>query len=378
MPFAFYTSSLAIALLGCMFACGPAEESAQTRIPHVKIFEVGAEALGQTRTVSGQLAAADTSPLSFGVTGTVDQVSVSQGEAVIEGQLLATLDSQPLRLALERARSELSAARAKLVETEQAYKRTSGLLSQRAVSQSDVEIASSNLKSARASLLGATSQVEEAERDLNRAELRAPFEGHVAERSIEPFQEISGNEPAFVLQSEGALVVEAQVAEALIHNVDYGQPVRVTFPSLEGLELVGVVSLIASRAGMGNAFPIEVQLPHSQADLRPGMTASITFNFADYLDGQTAYLIPLSAIAIDVGLTAEKSAQKANVPVFVFDESSGQARIRKVRIGGLRGNQLEVFEGLEPGDQVISAGVPFLHDGMEVKRWLPTLGVTGG
>ena len=108
------------------------------------------------------------------------------------------------------------------------------------------------------------------------------------------------------------------------------------------------------------------------------MTARVTFSFTQYLDGRTAYLIPLSAIALDAGELAGDSVDDLEVPVFIFDEASGQARMRSSRIGGLRENQLEVFEGLEPGDQVISAGVPFLHDGMEVRRWSPELGLGGG
>jgi RND family efflux transporter MFP subunit len=342
------------------------------------VFEVGEVSRGQIRTVSGQLVAAESSPLAFGVAGTVDSVMVDQGDAVDEGQVLATLDAQPLRLALERARSELSSSRAKLVETEREYERAFGLLGRQVIARSEVDVAEANLKSARASLRKSQSRVEDAERDMERAELRAPFAGTIADRSIDPFEEVGANKAAFVLQRRGELVVKAQVAETVIRHVDYAQPVRTTFPALPDFELVGVVSLIAAQAGAGNAFPIEVQLPESEADLRPGMSARVTFNFSQYSDDRTTYLIPLSAVAIDAGLLAGKSAQDPEAQVFVFDEAAGRARIRNVRVGGLRGNQLEVFEGLEPGDEVISAGVPFLHDGMEVRRWSPRSGLSGG
>ncbi len=381
MPSAIPVSFSALALAGALLACGPAAEPPEPRPPSVRVFEVGERSSGQARTLSGQLAADESSLLAFGVAGTVDSVKVEQGDTVGEGQVLATLDAQPLRLALQRNRSELSANRANLVETERAYERASNLLGQGVIARANVEVAEANLKSARAAVRGSQSQVESAERDLRRAELRAPFAGTIAERSIDPFQEIGANETAFELQGQGSLVVEASVAEIVIRNVDYAQPVRVTFPTLPDLELVGVVSQIAAQAGAGNAFPIEVQLPDSDADLRPGMTARVTFDFDQYLDGRTAYLIPLSAIAIDVGLLRGSSAQQGETreaPVFVLDETAGRARVRDVRIGGLRGNELEVFEGLEPGDLVISAGVPFLHDGMEVRRWSPEAGLGGG
>ncbi len=365
-------------LFGCLLGCDVAKEPAAVRVPRVRAFEVGQEARGQLRTISGVLAAADTSPLSFGVAGTVDQVHVTSGDAIVEHQVLATLDALPLRLALERARSELANARAKSVEADEAYERSSELLAQRVGSKADVEIETARFKSARATLRAAKSNVEEAERDLQRTELRAPFSGRIADRAIEPFEEVGADKAAFVLQGDAALVVQARLPESLIRYVDYAQAVRVTFPALPDVEIVGVVSLIAARAKAGSVFSVEVQLPDADADLRPGMTASVEFSFDAYLEGQTVYLIPLSAIAIDVGLVSDHTYHATEVPVFVFDEAAGRVRVRKVRIGGLRGSQLEVYEGLEPGEKVISAGVSFLRDGMEAELWSKELGLGDG
>ena len=359
-------------------ACGAAEEPTALPIPRVKVYEVGDEAFGQMRALSGELAAANESPLSFGVAGTVDQVGVSEGAAVEEGQLLATLDPQPLRLALAYSRSELATRRAKAVEAIQAYERASDLAGQGVISKAQIEVATANRKAAEATLRGAESDFEQAERDLKKAELRAPFPGRIAVRSIEPFEEVTASQPAFVLQSEAALVVKVQVPEKLIRNVEYAQAVRVTFPAVEGVEVAGVVSLIGAQAGGGNAFRVEIQLAEPGTDLRPGMTARVIFSFESYPDGRTAYLIPLSAIAIDVGVASPESERDGRAPVFIFDEAVGRVKIRQVRIGGLRGNQLEVYEGLEPGDKVVSAGVAFLRDGMEAELWSPERGLGGG
>ena len=68
--------------------------------------------------------------------------------------------------------------------------------------KAEVEVAEASLRSARGVLRGSQSQVEEAERDLSRAELRAPFSGGVAERSIEPFQEVGANTPFLALNPD--------------------------------------------------------------------------------------------------------------------------------------------------------------------------------
>lgn len=346
-------------------------------IPRVRAFEVGPASAGQLRTFSGVLAAADTSPLSFGVSGTVDRIAVEVGQSVEEGQLLATLDAQPLRLKAKSARSELSAARAKVQEAKLSFERAEKLLPQRAVTKAEVETATATLRTARAALTGAQSDLEQAERDLGRAELRAPFGGVISERGVEPFQEIGSNDAAFTLQSKGALVVKALIPESLVRLVHYNQTARVEFPTLgDEIEKIGLVTLISAQAGDGNSFPVEVTLPSSSTDLRPGMTASLTFDFESFIEGKTAYLVPISALAIDAALSETDSAPEgAEVPLFIFNASTSKLELRRVRAGSVRGNQLQVFEGLEEGDQVVTAGVAFLSDGMEVELWNPEQGL---
>jgi RND family efflux transporter MFP subunit len=207
---------LAVAFV--VLGCDDAQDASSPTIPRVKAYEIGETTRGQARTLSGELVAGTSSPLSFGVSGTVDQVLASRGDTVEEGQVLATLDAEPLRLALEQARAELAGSRAKLVETEQAYERAAKLLEQRGISQADYEVATSQVRSARASLRSVQSKVEQQERDLRRTELRAPFAGRIADRSVDAFQEVAASDEAFVLQGDGQLKVKLQVPDTLIRN----------------------------------------------------------------------------------------------------------------------------------------------------------------
>ena len=368
---------LAAVLPGCSDAPPPLEEIT----PRVKTFVVGERATGQSRRISGRVVAADTSPLSFGVAGTVEEVLVSQGDVVARGQILARLDPKPLSLAVERARAELNAARANATEAKQSHERLAALFEKQAVAKVDMEAATAKRAGARADLSAAQSDLESKERDLALTELSAPFSGTIAGRTVEPFQEVSVGQDAFVLQSAGVLEVEVQVPETLIRDVDYGQVVQITFSSAADTTINGVVSEIGSQAQAGNAFPVRVQLSRTDADLRPGMTASVTFNFDRYLEDRTAYLIPLSAIAIEVGLLQQAGRQDESepgtAPVFVVDEDN-QLQVRDLVVGDLRGNDLEVYEGLQEGDRVVSAGVAFLREGMTVELWSPEQGLTGG
>ena len=370
---------IALILSGCNEAPPPLQEVT----PRVKYFVVDAKATGQSRRISGKVVAADSSPLSFGVDGTVKEVLVRRGDVVTKGQILARLDIEPLRLSVERARAELGVARAQDVESKQLYERTARLVKRGTLARAELETATAKRDTARGNLQSAKSELERHERDLARSELSAPFAGTVASRTIEPFQEVSAGGEAFIVQAAGALEVEVRVPETLIRNVDYGQAVRVTFPTILDAAVDGVVSEIGSRTQAGNAFPVTIRLPLTDVDLRSGMTASVTFNFDEYLDGRVAYLVPLSALAIEAGSLRQSSEEpkestsRQKAPVFVIDSNS-KLELRDVTVGDLRGNQLEVFEGLKPGDRIVSAGVALLREGMTVELWTPQQGMKGG
>jgi RND family efflux transporter MFP subunit len=354
--------------------CSEAPPEPVKPIPRVKTFLVGDKALGQLRRISGKLIAADSSVLSFALSGTIATVNVSSGDSVNKSQLLASLEKRPFELAVKNSRAQLNIARAKLNEKQKQYSRFKELFQEQVVSRSELEVAESELGTARGNLQSAQSTLETTTRDLKNTALIAPFSGRLAKRSIEPFQEISVGSEAFVLESAGSLQVEVLVPETLIRNVDHGQVVQVDFPTLKDSQVAGQVVEIGSQVQAGNAFPVKVQLTASNVDLRPGMSAAVLFNFDAYLENRTVYMIPLAAIAIEAGLISNygkeiSSGKRSKVPVYIFDENSSTVKLREIVVGELRGNSLEVFEGLEAGEQVVTAGVVFLRDNMQARRW---------
>lgn len=362
-------------------SCGAKQVADEPVVPSLKVFTVGEQASGQARRISGRLKATNKSPLSFGVAGRVLERLVERGQKVVVGEVVARLDPEPLKLSLQNARSKVTAARAVVREAETVFKRVGSLLASQGSSQSEVDEAERRLASATGDLDQAKGSLQQAEIDFSRTELKAPFDGQIAETSVDRFQEVGASETVAVIQANGVLEVDLTVPETLIQHVDYGQTVAATIPSLEGVALIGTVTLIGAESEAGAGFPVTVRLAKSDAALRPGMTASVTFNFRDYLDGRTAFLVPLSAVAIDAGIAASggkapaSDGRRDDVPMFVLDSDQQIVSLRKVVVGDLRGNKLEVFEGLAAGDLVVTAGVAFVRDGMKAKAWT---GAQGG
>jgi RND family efflux transporter MFP subunit len=375
----FKLVSFLAALTAMLIACGSEPPPVSTEVPRVKYFEVGETTAGQLRRLSGKLVSEDTASLSFTVSGTVESVLVAQGQDVARSQVLARLDPEPTQIAVNQARAQVSIMRAQHLEAEQNYQRISDLFTRGYSTKAEREAAEAEYAQAGGNLAAAESDLERSERDLVRTELIAPFAGSIGSRSVEPFQEVAVGEEVFVLQSDQALKVELLVPETLIRHVEYGQPVEIEFPSLDEEVLRGQVNEIGSRAASGNAFPVSVQLFSTTPELRVGMTAGVTFNFDNYLDGAPIYLIPISSLAIDYGTVnfPIDPDNDAHVAVFVIGEGN-VLEVRKIIVNGLRGDMFEVFKGLKPGDKVVSAGVSFVREGMKVELWSPEMGLKRG
>jgi RND family efflux transporter MFP subunit len=362
-----------------LIACDREPPPTSTEVPRVKYFEVGEKTTGQLRRLSGKLVSEDTASLSFNVSGTVEKVLVVQGQDVARGQVLAGLDAEPKQIAVNQARAQVSVMRAQHLEAKRNYERIGDLFSRGYSTKAEREAAEAEYAQAGGNLAAAEGDLERSERDLARTELIAPFAGSIGSRSVEPFQQVAVGEEVFLLQSDQALKVEVLVPETLIRFVEYGQPVEIELPSLEGEVLRGKVNEIGSRAASGNAFPVSVQLFSTTPGLRVGMTAGVTFNCDNYLDGAPVYLIPISSLAIDYGTVNHPidPDNEAYVAVFLIGEDN-ILEVRKIIVNGLRGDMFEVFEGLEPGDKIVSAGVSFVRAGMKVELWSPEMGLKRG
>lgn len=352
-------------------ACGEEGAAEAPPPPPVVKYEIVSErASGQIRRISGKVEAADRSALGFQVGGRVLEVNASVGDQVLPGQTLAVLDRTDFQLAVDTARSRLASARARFGDARDDLNRKSALVDNGFVTRAAVDSASASVNAAAADVEVAENDLERALTDLDRTQLLAPFAGTVAVRQIDPFVDVSAGQTLFELDSDAALEIRLLVPETLIRDVDYGQTVSVSFPTLDEQTYAGTVSQIASRAETGNAFTVKVALSDATtADVRAGMTANVAFNFQTYLDGREAYLIPLTAIYLKDA--RPRDIQQPQAPVFVFNEDSGTVEQRMIEIGDLRGNDIEVYSGLDEGDKIVTAGVAFLYDGMPARLWQP-------
>ena len=321
---------------------------------------------GERRVISGIVTSVDQTRMAFEVDGTVQTVNVELGEAVEKGQILARLDPEPLQLAVrdaEAALAEAESLRAHARATLSRYEEAGS-----AVAVQEVDRARALRDSRESQFAAARARLDLARRDLRHSVLKAPFRGSISSREIDPAQRVAAGETAFDLDSEeGGLRVEVQMPETLIDRVRQGDAVQVSFPSLSDRRrdsgdpsYAAVISEVGTRAVAGNAFPVQANLTDPPLEVRPGMTAEVTFTLLRdeaARGAQRGFMIPIAAVLpeADQGFS-----------VFVFDSETSTVTKRRVETGGVGDNSIAVLDGLEVGDIIATAGVAFLNDGQEV------------
>ena len=312
------------------------------------------------RVISGIVTAVSDTRLAFEVQGVVATVDVNFGDTVTSGQVLATLDPEPLELTVRDAEARLSSARADFQDASLTFDRATSLFEQDVASAAERDRAQARYDSARSGVDATEARLGLAQRDLRRSALRAPFGGSISVRNIDPAQKVASGQIAFEMDSgESGLRIEVQVPETVIARVEQGQQVDVSFPSVSTDMYPAAVSEVGTRAGDGNAFTVKADLTRPVEQARPGMTAEVHFpvNMASLL-GFEGYVIPIASV---------RQNMDGSMSVFVFDKASSTLTQTTIVTGGVLDNEIAVMTGLNDDDIIATAGVSFLTDGQTVR-----------
>jgi RND family efflux transporter MFP subunit len=328
----------------------------------IKIITVSEQAAEQIRKFSGQVAAVDSSDLSFQVGGQVASVKVDIGDRVKKGQLLAVLDPEPYRLEVDAIKAELGKARDNVIKSKAQYERHKRIFEQGAGAKRFVEVSEYNYKAARSAVDYQMARLDLANRNLRKTKLLSPYDGTIALRTVQPHEEVQVGQKVFEIDAKGKMEVQLAVPETTIDRIHIDDAATITFPTLPGDAAKGRISYIGSAAVQANAFPVKVELIGPDKKVKPGMTAEVNLSMKPE-SAQPGFLVPIQAI-----LPAD-DAKKGYA--FVYDPKTSMVKKTSIRLGDAQHGEAIVFEGLTAGDIIAVAGVSFLADGMKVKLMKP-------
>jgi membrane fusion protein (multidrug efflux system) len=309
------------------------------------------------------------------VSGRITEVSVAEWVRVKKGTPLARVDTRETNIAVEKARAAVESARAGLLEAEAAreradreYQRAQKLKESGLATQQSLDEARSQKEAAAARIAAASAQIRAAEEDaryartrLEKAVIRAPFDGVVSERHVSPGEVVGEMQKViFRIVDNRLLDLTVTVPSAEMASVRTGQPLVFAVGAFPGKSFSGRVKYINPEvSGTDRSVKVVAEVRNEPEVLKGGLFVKgriVTEERKNVLQ------VPSSAI---VGW--DVPAKKGEVLV----ASDNTARRRAVRTGAVTGESVEIVSGLAKGEVVITRGGFNVREGDRVKVAAP-------
>lgn len=351
-----------LSLLSLLAACGGREEALpESPTRPVKIFTVSGGAQDALRTFPGRIDATQRAELAFRVPGQLQEILVKEGDLVTEGQVIARLDPADYQLVFDDRKATFDNSQAN-------FERGKELIVDGNISRMDFDRMEAEFRTASAALA-------QAEKDLEYTVLTSPFAGRIARRWVENFEDVQAKQTVFTLQNVNQLDVVIDLPESVVRMVR-GGPDRGQESSRERAD--EVVIAYARFEGRNNRFPLRAKEIATKADQQtqtfratwtmeapteftvlPGMTTSVELDLSSLMSDDPVKRVPVRAVQADSGLNAR---------VWVLDRDTMTVSSQPVTIGRMVDRSIEVTDGLEGGEEIVSVGAPYLAEGMRVTR----------
>ena len=353
--------AMATALLGLATACQPdvgtaAEPSANSspaaeRPAKVRVTQAEARPLEDVWRFLGDVRADARASVAAGAEGAVTKVAAKLGQPVTRGRLLVEIDPELAVARAATAKAEVDVAAEALAQAEREVARLKGLR-RNVVPELERERASSTARTRKAALASARAQLQEAKATMGRHRIRAPFDGVVAARVVDPGDWVKIGDPVMELVSSEGLDIVVDASRALLRYVKRGTTATVIDGEQQTqARVTGVVPALdpVSRTLRVRLVPVE-NVPW----LLPGASVDIAFEVALKADeGQVS--VPIDALLsspAETRVVKVIDGKAAPIVVVVLAKARGSALVRAPELSAgdtivIRGN-----ERLRPGQRV--------------------------
>lgn len=278
------------------------------------------------------------------VAGIVSNIAFESGQTVKAGDLLVQLEDSVDQAGLEGLIADRKLAQVR-------FERSSNLLPRQAVSQSEFDEAKARYESAQA-------KVAEQRARIQKKRITAPFGGVLGLKRVDNGEYLSPGSTIVELQMLEPIHVEFTLPERRFDQVRTGQPVEARVAAFKESVFEGEVTAIDTSVNAPTrSFTVRATLPNPARRLRPGMFAEVSV-----LEPETRRVLTVPRTAISYNTYGD----------FVYRIRQGQGGAltverTPVKAGDTRAGYVEIIEGVEAGDRVVSAGLVKLRNGQSVQ-----------
>jgi len=332
----------------------------------VEIAQVERGPVRETIRYVGSVNASESVTILPKVTGMLEAIEVDTGDEVAKGDLIALIDDDEFVQRAEQAKANLKLAEARLeraritlAAAEREFERVKNLADQgletdqqldtatvqRDGARSDVHLAQAEIERARAAL-------DEAEINLAHTRIKAPFNGFIDKRRVDPGSLLSASTPICTVVMIDPVEVIINVPENDIHLLHVGRTAIVRAGGMD-TEHIGRIERVAPTVDVATrTTTAEVVVPNGAGLLRPGMYADVLIVAGEKSD---ALIVPEAALV--------RRDERTEVMRVIDDV----AHATHVTLGIVGEGRAEVLDGLEENDVVIVKGQYLVDDGDPVR-----------
>lgn len=340
---AAFRAALGLASLLALPGCGDGNDASggfDRPTPVVEVMRVEAAPLVDVATFSGQLDAEQSVMVKPEIEGVVASIEFEQGQKVAKGDVLFRLraDEQVARLREAQANRDLAG---------EAWKRAQQLLTRDASSRAQADVVKAEFEIAKA-------RVDLARVELNRTEIRAPFDGVVGLRRVDLGARVDEETEMVRLDSVDRLQVTFGISDIGLPFARKGMTVKIWVRPYPGEKFPGEVFFVSPSLDPRNRrILVKAWIDNSDRRLAPGLFANVDLEIRRI---EEAVVVPESAVAQD---------QQGSY-VWVVGEDETVTR-RPVEIGLREQGTVEVVQGLPEGARIVTAGIHKVSEGDAVR-----------
>jgi len=340
--FPIVATAIVLIIIVILFFLGSRKEKAGRQevlgdIP-VNVFKIKKQMLSNLVSMVGVINPMNDVEIISEAQGVARAIHVKVGDPVKKGMVLFELDD--LVRQSDMAKSEINYFKAK-----RDFERNKTLYEQNSISAAQLDLSRLDMQSAE-------NEMTRSQKALDDTKIKATITGTLNSKKVNEGSYVQLNSVVGSIVDISTLKVRVNVSEKDAFMLHPGDSVDITTDVYPGQVFYGHVDNIASKADDDHTFPVEIKLPNSSDNpLKGGMFARVNFTS---ITSRNTLVIPREAFTGSV----------RNAQVFIVEGNI--ARLRKISIGRESGQYLEVLNGLEEGELVVTSGQNNLTDNVKV------------
>ncbi len=328
-------------------SCGnkDAKNAAADEKPAVKVAKAVSQSIPQTEVFTATVESDVKNNISPNSMMRIERILVDVGDFVRKGQVVATLDASNINQVKLQLDNQKNIYATQQVE----FNRIAELYKVGGVSKSDYDMAKVQLDGYKAQVDILSTQYKQLSTNTR---LVAPISGYVTARNYDN-GDMYASQPILTIEQTNPVKLKINISENFYKLVKRGMPVDITLDAYEDEHFDGKVTIVAPMVdATTHTFETEITISNPAQKVRPGMFARATVNFGN----QNNVIVPDQAVVKQVG-----SGDR-----YVYVYKNGKVSYNKVQLGRHLHDKYEILDGVNDGDQVVTAGQTRLANGVEV------------